>query len=262
MSSELYDRIGRGYDATRRADPEILATLLAGLDPQPAEKYIDIGCGTGNYTARLAQAGGQWWALDPSAAMIAQARGKSSRVHWLQGRAEDTGFAARDFGGGVCVLALHHFTNPRAALAEMGRILKPGARFLIFGTTPDRIHNYWLCHYFPAMMARSARQMPSLEKLAGWLRGTGLAIAGVKPFFITDSLEDLFLYSGKHRPEMYLSARLRKGISSFADLCPPDELKRGLAGLARDIKSGDIQSVMDNYQNPGGDYCWVSLDRV
>ena len=65
--SALYDQIGDGYDTTRRADPAIVRRLAAYLALAPGRRYLDVGCGTGNYTAALAALGGVWHGVDPFA---------------------------------------------------------------------------------------------------------------------------------------------------------------------------------------------------
>ena len=52
-----YDRIGKYYNQTRTADPYIAERLIYHLKPSRAATYLDIGCGTGNYTIALAEAG-------------------------------------------------------------------------------------------------------------------------------------------------------------------------------------------------------------
>ena len=51
-------------------------------------------------------------------------------------------------------------------------------------------------------------------------------------------LQDHFLYCGKHRPELYFDPAIRAGISSFADLCEPEEVTEGLARLRADLDAG------------------------
>jgi hypothetical protein len=53
----LYDRIGTGYDVTRRADRHLVERLIDHLNPEPRHTYLDIACGTGNYTVAVAQTG-------------------------------------------------------------------------------------------------------------------------------------------------------------------------------------------------------------
>ena len=49
-------------------------SLLELLAPQPGERILDLGCGTGHLTARIAEAGAMALGLDSSPAMIEQAR--------------------------------------------------------------------------------------------------------------------------------------------------------------------------------------------
>lgn len=57
MTRALYDAIGQTYDTTRGPDPEIIRTLLQLLLPISQGRYLDVACGSGNYTDVLAQNG-------------------------------------------------------------------------------------------------------------------------------------------------------------------------------------------------------------
>lgn len=74
---------------------------------------------------------------------------------------------------------------------------------------------------------------------------------------MTNDLKDLFLQSGKYRPEIYLNPVVRAGISSFAKLCTSEELKSGVEKLERDIESGEINKIIKNYESSLGDYLFV-----
>ncbi len=50
-------------------------SVIKLLDPQPGEKILDLGCGTGHLTARIAQTGAEVRGIDSSAEMISVARG-------------------------------------------------------------------------------------------------------------------------------------------------------------------------------------------
>ena len=45
-----YNKIGTNYNQTRRADPFLTECLFKHLNPKTKGLYLDIGCGTGNYT--------------------------------------------------------------------------------------------------------------------------------------------------------------------------------------------------------------------
>jgi ubiquinone/menaquinone biosynthesis C-methylase UbiE len=70
----LYDVIGATYTRSRRADPAISRALAQELQLTPSGAYLDLACGTGNYTVALSSLGGAWSAIDVSEVMLAQAR--------------------------------------------------------------------------------------------------------------------------------------------------------------------------------------------
>jgi hypothetical protein len=74
---------------------------------------------------------------------------------------------------------------------------------------------------------------------------------------VRHDLQDFFLYSGKHRPEIYLDPRVRTGISTFAALADAAEVEDGCQRLSQDIESGRLAEVMAGYQHAQGDYLFV-----
>ncbi len=253
----IYDSIGEGYDTTRKVDPEILSTLSKLLDIEIGKNYLDIACGTGNYTNRISRLGGNWFACDSSETMLSEARSKSSYIKWMKSDVSDLGYNSNFFDGAICSLAIHHFPDLTRPFCEISRVLKTRSNFVILTSTPAQMKGYWLNHYFPVMMEKSCGQMPSLEKVDSALIQAGFSIQTTVPFFITPELKDFFLYSGKQRPEMYLSPNVRNGISSFHNFCSQSELGQGLEKLRRDITSGNINSVMERYESKSGDYLFI-----
>ena len=107
-------------------------------------------------------------------------------------------------------------------------------------------------------MEQSCIQMPTIERIKSSLNKAGIVIDTAEPLFITPELQDCFLYSGKQRPEMYLSSAVRNGISFFHNFCSQSELNNGLKKLQEDIGSGDIYRVIKNFENEEGDYIFIS----
>src|SRR5688500_1093227 len=70
-SPPLYDRIGTHYDVTRRADPYLVERLSHHLGGEPTGTYLDLACGTGNYTVAVAHTGRRMHGIDQSQRMIA-----------------------------------------------------------------------------------------------------------------------------------------------------------------------------------------------
>ena len=257
MVAALYDRIGKGYDTTRCADPYITGRLAELLAFGTGDICLDLACGSGNYTTALASHGGTWYGIDASTEMIDRARGKTSSVHWTLGDVAALPFDSETFDRTMCTLAIHHFPAPGAACAEVYKVLRPGGRFVLFTALPEQMERYWLRNYFPKAMDRSIAQMPSFEHVAGALRSAGFSIISTEPYEIQPDIQDLFLYSGKHRPELYLDPTVRAGISTFAALADEEEIREGCLRLEADIKTGRIHEVAAEYIHDGGDYLFI-----
>jgi ubiquinone/menaquinone biosynthesis C-methylase UbiE len=256
----LYDAIGVTYGTTRRADPGIVRSLARYVQPTAGGNYLDLGCGTGNYTCALALPGGSWHGVDPSLQMLVQAKCKSQSVSWTLGQAESLPYGNDTFDGVVCTLAIHHFAALESSFAEVFRVLRRG-RFVLFTAFPEQMRAYWLCHYFPTMMERSWSQMPSEALVVSALCSAGFSAPKVSAFEVTNELQDLFLYSGKHRPSQYLDAEVRANISSFAVLCPAAELEHGLESLRGDVSSDRFREVAKGYAGKSGDYAFVHVSK-
>lgn len=112
----------------------------AGL--RPAERVLDVACGTGTI-ARLAAervgANGRVAALDVNAAMLSVARSLPSAapIKWYETAAESVPLPDQSFDVIFCGLGLQFFADKAAALREMHRLLKPGGRVYISTPAPN-----------------------------------------------------------------------------------------------------------------------------
>ena len=252
----IYNKIGKTYDATRRADPFIASRLRFYLDLNNHGKYLDVACGTGNYTTYLAEIGGFWNGIDQSAEMIEKAKEKSDRVKWHQADAAALSFDDASFDGAICTLAIHHFNNLEMAFGEVRRDLKNSSQFVIFTSTPEQTGNYWLAEYFPQAINKSAEVLPDLKTVFDTLRNAGFDSIETEPYSVRENLEDLFLYSGKFKPEMYLDENFRANISTFSLIAKQSEIESGCGHLQADIQSGKIGDIITKHEQEG-DYLFV-----
>ena len=154
----IYDKIGEGYNKTRKADPYITTRLFDLLDSQKDKSYLDIGCGTGNYTIALNELGVNLIGVDPSDKMLEEARSKSNNINWLHGYAETIPFSNQQFDGAIATLTMHHWSHLENSFLEIARVLKPQSRFVVFTFTPLQESGYWFNHYFPEMMKKSIKK--------------------------------------------------------------------------------------------------------
>ncbi len=253
----LYDQIGKAYDRTRSADPFLVERMGDLLGIQTNGHYLDIGCGTGNYTAALAQKGGHWIGMDPSEEMLSKARQRDQHIRWQSGLAENTGLGDLFFDGVLASLTIHHWPDLTRAFSELTRILKPEGRLVLFTSTPEQMRGYWLRHYFPQMMADSIERMPSIDFVETALHKAGMTIEMVMRYEVHPELQDHFLYSGKHLPDLYFDPEIRAGISSFSILAHQGEVENGLNDLESDLKSGRIWDIISSFAHDLGDYLFV-----
>ena len=257
----IYDKIAGEYNYTRQADTYIIERLLNLLSANLSKSYLDIGCGTGNYTIKLSENGLSLLGIDPSSKMLEQASLKSNEVKWLQGSAEKIPTGDQTFDAAIAILTVHHWDNIEKSFNELYRVLKKGSKLVFFTSTPEQMEGYWLNHYFPKMLCASIDKMPSLRKLEDAAIKTGFHLVGSEKYFIEGNLDDLFLYSGKHRPEIYFDSRVRSGISSFAILANEAEITFGLEQLQKDLSIGEFLSIKKKYENSLGDYLFIVFSK-
>jgi ubiquinone/menaquinone biosynthesis C-methylase UbiE len=125
--------LGRMRPARRR-----MADALTGC-----ASVLDVGCGGGASTAALAEHGiAEVWGIDPSPYLLRCAAARVPNASFVQGIAEETGFADDRFDGIACCFVFHELP-PRAAdlaLAELARILRPGGRLAIVEPAAEQYH--------------------------------------------------------------------------------------------------------------------------
>lgn len=97
---------------------------------------LDVACGPGIVTAALAEKAREVVALDLTPEMLSQARQRCSKaglenVTFREGSATDLPFAESSFDGVVTRLSIHHFEEPRRALDEMFRVLRPDGTLVV-----------------------------------------------------------------------------------------------------------------------------------
>jgi len=115
------------YARHARFVSELGAPVVELLAPQPGERVLDLGCGDGALTAKLAALGCSVVGLDSSPEQIAAAKalGVDARV----GDGEHLDFAD-EFDAVFSNAALHWMKRPDVVIAGVWRALKPGGRFV------------------------------------------------------------------------------------------------------------------------------------
>jgi SAM-dependent methyltransferase len=120
-----------------------IAADVAAVAPDGAQ-VLEVGCGPGHLSIRLARHGFAVTGLDLDPAMIDRARANADRPGnsdqrrptFLVGDVAALAFPDRSFDLVVSTLSMHHWADPTAGLAEIGRVLRPGGRALVWDLRP------------------------------------------------------------------------------------------------------------------------------
>lgn len=123
-----------GWDAARYQDQHSFvwrygADLLDLLAPQPGERILDLGCGTGQLTAEIARRGAQVVGFDRSEEMLAQARKNFPEISFVAGDASGFTFP-EPFDAVFSNAVLHWVRDAEGAAASIARALRPAGRFV------------------------------------------------------------------------------------------------------------------------------------
>ncbi|TXN32523.1 class I SAM-dependent methyltransferase [Lacisediminihabitans profunda] len=193
----MFDGVAKHYDRTNSVlsmgNSLIwrIATVRA-VAPQAGERVLDIAAGTGTSSAALAKSGADVVAADFSPGMIEVGRVKHPGITFVQADAMALPFGDNEFDAVTISFGLRNIEDPKQALAEMYRVLKPGGRLVIceFSKPPRAIfragYSAYMKYIMPAVvdaassnpeaytyLADSIREWPDQVTLSQWIRGAG-----------------------------------------------------------------------------------------
>ena len=200
---------------THREGPDL---DLEWCEPAEGVKALDVATGGGHVARRLREAGVEVVTLDPSPGM---------RADVLAG-AEDLPFADGSFDVVVSRIAPHHFTDVRAAVAEMERVSN---RLVVIEDTlyssdrheqaeklrdPTHVRNYTEDEWreFLAEAGLEVEQSERFEKthpLEAWLARTGCE--GEEAERVKELLADRMTEDGSAWTDVKIVIRARKSQS-------------------------------------------------
>ncbi|MGI8754549.1 MAG: class I SAM-dependent methyltransferase [Acidimicrobiales bacterium] len=227
-----YDRQAETYDATRAASPSVSGLLLAALENLPGRRVLDIGGGTGNYSAALASVGFDPVVADYNADMLVRAATKGLAT--VRADAAELPFPAASVDAAMFVSMLHHVPAWEQALEDGQRVVRPGGKVVLLAFGREHLAVHWVTSYLPRTTAHFAGSHQTMTELQGVLAG-----ATVTPVRYTD-LVDGSMAAMCRQPETLLDPEIRRQTSFFehATTHEPDELRAGMTRLEADLAAG------------------------
>lgn len=105
------------------------------LNIKKSMRILDVGCGTGNFSFKLAELGCQVTGIDVSEEMLAIAKAKASEhinnIDFLKMDVTDLNFADNTFDIAISMAAFEFIADTGQALDEMFRVVKTGGQILV-----------------------------------------------------------------------------------------------------------------------------------
>jgi ubiquinone/menaquinone biosynthesis C-methylase UbiE len=124
---------GRG-DQMEDHHSDITEQTLALMDLRPADRVLDLGCGTGWASRRLARGAQEVVGLDVADEMLRRAEQTSSgfsNIRYVWGSAEKVPAPDNYFTKALSVESFYYYADQAKALDELRRVLAPGGRLFI-----------------------------------------------------------------------------------------------------------------------------------
>jgi SAM-dependent methyltransferase len=146
--ASTFDGVAAIYDAARPGYP---SASVEWLVPPDAGTVVDVGAGTGKFTALLRRPGRTVVAVEPSEGMLAALRRALPDVRAVAGSGERMPLADASADAMIFAQAWHWVDVPRASV-EAARVLRPGGTLgLVWNLRDERVD--WVRELGVAMRA-------------------------------------------------------------------------------------------------------------
>jgi trans-aconitate methyltransferase len=222
-------------------------TMAAGLvdllEAHAGQRILDLGCGTGHLTGKIAETGAIVVGVDRSPDMIRQAREAYPRLQFEVMDAREISFA-QPFDAIFSNATLHWVKEPEKVVTGIAKALKPGGRFVAeFGGKGNveelmaATERAW--HKLEMGDAPKPWYYPSIAEYAGLLEKHRLEVTYATLFDRPTPLED-----GARGLHNWL--QMFGGV--FLDTFSPEQRERVIAAIEREARPGlfhDDHWVMD-----------------
>jgi ubiquinone/menaquinone biosynthesis C-methylase UbiE len=184
---------GRG-DEMEDHHSDITEQTLALMDLRPADRVLDLGCGTGWASRRLARIAQEVVGLDVADEMLRRAEQASSgfsNIRYVWGSAEKIPAPDNYFTKVLSVESFYYYADQGKALDELRRVLAPGGRlFILINLYKDNHYSLrWVSELKVPVQALSEAEYLAMLQRHGF--------TGVQARRIPDRSPSPDVYSGK-----------------------------------------------------------------
>lgn len=135
---EMFSSIAGRYDLlnhllSANQDKAWRRAAIRSLDPQQQEEILDLCCGTGDFAMQCLQHQSKCHltGADFAIPMLQLAREKNSAIPFLAADALQLPFPDHHFDAVMVGFGVRNFTDTKAGLQEIARVLRPGGRLML-----------------------------------------------------------------------------------------------------------------------------------
>ena len=179
--SDVHLRYDAGRTLGQSATRDLMEALRRNVRP-PVKLVVDLGCGTGRFSAALSETfDAPVLGIEPAANMIAMAKANSdsTKVRLIRGEADRIPLADGRADLVFMSQVFHHLSDRAAALAEFRRVLRPQGCLGIRQTTRENLDSYCYQRFFPDARRLDERRLPSRSALLRLARAAGYRLVAL-----------------------------------------------------------------------------------
>ena len=175
------------YEAQHSFVWQLAEGLIDELNPQPGERILDLGCGPGHLTAKIAERHAIPVGLDSSPEMIGQARQNYPDLQFMLEDAARMPFQ-NEFDAVFSNAALHWMLNASGVAQAIARALRPNGRLIAELGGKGNIHaieralDSVAARYYGDAPPPHRTFYPSIAEYAGILESHGLEVRQARLF--------------------------------------------------------------------------------
>ena len=200
----MFDTVAESYDRTNDLlsfgqDRLWRKKVLKAVNPQPGQTILDLAAGTGSSSVVFAKEGVKVIASDFSEGMLAVGRKRHPELEFVYADATKLPFKDASVDAVTISFGLRNVNEPKTALKEMLRVLKPGGTVVICEFSQVSVpvirsfYNFYLKRVLPRLssllasnqgayeyLAESIMAWPKQTELVQWLTDAGFVEANYK----------------------------------------------------------------------------------
>ncbi len=233
-----YAEISKTYDNYRSFSYSEMQKMIGFGNLKNGMKILDLGCGTGNLSARLLEClEADIIGVDRSVQMLEKAKAKTNTLRVLCADADHSPLPFNDHSFDVIIgsYVIHHIKNRMAMIAECFRILRNGALILLTSGHDqiDQLHPV-IKGFFPSLAEMDKKRFPDIPILDHFLESAGFKDIRHEELIIDKIPIDM----------AYLEKVKNKFVSTFY-LLSENEFNKGVKRLEAFISNGKEHALRE-----------------